>query len=161
MRPGDALAHRLTLTLQRRFSASRNRVFAAFTEPEIMKKWWGPRGFVTTEAAMDPTPGGEARWCMVRQEDGHESRLAARVVSVDRPRRLILEMTDHCDGDTDWQDVPADMITLVTLEFRAVGANETVVTLRQEGFPDAAARDVHQKGWASGLDCLADFLAVA
>ena len=98
---------------------------------------------------------------MVRDADGHASRVAAQVVAVDPPSRLVLQMIDHCDGDPDWQDIPADMTTIVTMEFHALGPNETEVTLRQEGFPDARARDVHEKGWASGFECLAEFLAVA
>ncbi len=161
MKPNDALAERLFLSLQRRFDAPRERVFQAFTDPEVMKQWWGPRGFTTTEADMDAVPGGQARWCMVRDADGHRSRVAAQVVAVDAPSRLVLWMTDHCDGDPDWQDIPADMTTTVTMEFRALGPCATEVTLRQEGFPDVVSRDVHKTGWASGLDCLADLLAAA
>ena len=161
MKQNDALAERLFLVLQRRFAAPRERVFQAFTDPEVIKQWWGPQGFTTTEADMDPVPGGRARWCMVRDADGHASRVAAQVVAVDPPSRLVLQMTDHCDGDPDWQAIPADMTTIVTMEFRALGPNETEVTLRQEGFPDVLARDVHEKGWASGFECLAEFLAAA
>ena len=161
MRTSDALAERLFLVLQRRFDAPRERVFQAFTDPEVIKQWWGPQGFTTTDAEMDPVSGGRARWCMVRDADGHVSRVAAQVVAVEPPCRLVLQMTDHCDGDPDWQDIPADMTTIVTLDFEALGRHKTEVTLRQEGFPDALARDVHKKGWASGLDCLGAFLVPA
>jgi hypothetical protein len=40
------------------FDAPRERVFAAWTEEEQLKRWWGPGRFVTTRADVDLRPGG-------------------------------------------------------------------------------------------------------
>ena len=44
--------------ISRVFNAPRELVFKAFTEPERMKHWWGPKGFTVIEQAMDLRPGG-------------------------------------------------------------------------------------------------------
>src|SRR6266478_9683831 len=40
------------------FDAPRDLVWKAFTDPEHMKRWWGPKGFTVRAAEMDFRPGG-------------------------------------------------------------------------------------------------------
>jgi len=46
------------IVLTRTFDAPRERVFQAFTDPEQVGQWWGPRGFTTTTHEIDVRPGG-------------------------------------------------------------------------------------------------------
>ena len=53
-----------TLNLRRTFAAPREKVFQAFTEAEIMKKWWGPEEFTCPTAEIDLKVGGKYRIAM-------------------------------------------------------------------------------------------------
>jgi uncharacterized protein YndB with AHSA1/START domain len=46
------------LVIKRIFYASREMVWKAWTEPERLKHWWGPKGYTMTVASMDLRPGG-------------------------------------------------------------------------------------------------------
>jgi len=52
------------LVLTRLFDAPRSLVFKAWTEPEHLARWWGPRGFTSTIIANDVRPGGAYRFHM-------------------------------------------------------------------------------------------------
>ncbi len=43
------------------FEAPMADVFSAWTNPEILARWWGPKGFTKTFREFNPTPGGEWR----------------------------------------------------------------------------------------------------
>ena len=46
--------------IERVFDAPRDRVFAAYTDPELIPEWWGPRGTTTVVDEMDVRPGRRA-----------------------------------------------------------------------------------------------------
>ena len=48
------------LTYERIFQAPREAVWRANTDPELIPRWWGPRGTTTRVAEMDVRPGGVA-----------------------------------------------------------------------------------------------------
>ena len=50
------------LVFERTFDAPRDRVWRAFTDPELVPRWWGPHGTTTTVAEMDVRPGGTWRY---------------------------------------------------------------------------------------------------
>jgi uncharacterized protein YndB with AHSA1/START domain len=50
------------LVFERTFDASREQVWKAFTDPEIVPRWWGKRGSTTTVVEMDVRPGGTWRY---------------------------------------------------------------------------------------------------
>ena len=50
------------LVFERTFDAPRERVWKAFTDPEIVPRWWGPHGTTTTVVEMDVRPGGKWRY---------------------------------------------------------------------------------------------------
>ena len=47
------------LVFERTFDAPRDLVWKAFTDPEIVPRWWGPHGTTTTVTEMDVRPGGD------------------------------------------------------------------------------------------------------
>lgn len=53
--PGEREIH-----VERTFDAPRERVFAAYTDPELIPQWWGPYGTTTVVKEFDPRAGG--RW---------------------------------------------------------------------------------------------------
>ncbi len=50
------------LVFERTFDAPREQVWKAFTDPELIPRWWGPKGSTTTVAEMDVRPGGRWRY---------------------------------------------------------------------------------------------------
>ena len=50
------------LVFERTFDAPRERVWKAFTDPEIVPRWWGPHGTTTKVVEMDVRPGGKWRY---------------------------------------------------------------------------------------------------
>lgn len=44
--------------------APREVVFRAFTDPDRLAHWWGPKGFTNTFHQFDPRPGGKWRFVM-------------------------------------------------------------------------------------------------
>ena len=52
------------LTMRRRFDAPRARVFAAWTQPEMLRTWFGPAGTTVPDAQVDLREGGAYRIAM-------------------------------------------------------------------------------------------------
>ncbi len=50
------------LVFERTFDAPREKVWQAFTDPELVPRWWGPHGTTTTVAEMDVRAGGTWRY---------------------------------------------------------------------------------------------------
>lgn len=50
------------LVFQRTFDAPREQVWKAFTDSEIVPRWWGPHGTTTKVVEMDVRPGGAWRY---------------------------------------------------------------------------------------------------
>lgn len=49
----------------------RTQVFRAWTDPAILKEWWGPAGFTNTFHEHDLRPGGTWKFTMHGPEKGH------------------------------------------------------------------------------------------
>jgi uncharacterized protein YndB with AHSA1/START domain len=58
-----------TITTTRAVNASIEKAFRAWTEPEYLAKWWGPRGFTNTFHVYDLRPGG--RWSFIMHGPDH------------------------------------------------------------------------------------------
>ena len=54
----DAATQNADFVISRVFDAPRDLVWKAFTEPERMKEWWGPKGCTVIASKMDLRPGG-------------------------------------------------------------------------------------------------------
>ncbi len=50
------------LVFERTFDATREQVWRAMTDPQIVPRWWGPHGTTTTVVEMDVRPGGAWRY---------------------------------------------------------------------------------------------------
>jgi uncharacterized protein YndB with AHSA1/START domain len=69
--------------------APRERVFAAFTDPSRLARWWGPKGFTNTFQEFDPRPGGTWRYLM-HGPDGVDHANESVFVEV-APGRIVLQ----------------------------------------------------------------------
>src|SRR5438309_11815285 len=71
------------------FEAPRELVWQAFTEPERMQHWWGPKGFTVIASKMDLRPGGIYHYGM-RAPDGSTMRGKFVYREIVRPERMVL-----------------------------------------------------------------------
>ena len=156
---------RTGLAVTRVFAAPRELVFRAWTEPERLKRWWGPKGFTTPFCSIDLRPGGNFLYCM-RSSEGrdHWGRGVYREIVV--PERIVLAMSF---ADADGNVVPATyyglspdwpLETLLTVTFEEE-AGKTRVSLRYEGVPPGTDRDESRQGWSESLERLGEYLAKA
>jgi uncharacterized protein YndB with AHSA1/START domain len=136
-----------TLTVTEVFSAPVDRVFAAWTRPELIQRWFGPGTMTVPELSADVRPGGRYRIVM-QDTDG------ARHVVLGEYREIVPET--HLSFSWRWES--SQVVTEVDLRFRALDGSRTELTLTHDQFPDADARDRHGKGWAGCLLNLRRFL---
>lgn len=71
------------------FNAPPEKVFRAWTDPEILQKWWGPAGFTNTFTEYDLRPGG--KWIFVMHGPGGKGNYANEVVfyKIDKPNIIV------------------------------------------------------------------------
>lgn len=75
---------------ERVLEAPRELVFAAFSNPEHLAKWWGPNGFHNTIHEFDLRPGGKWRFVM-HGPDGIDYHNESAFTEVVRPERIVFE----------------------------------------------------------------------
>jgi len=82
------------IRVERVFNAPRERVYAAFTDPELIPKWWGRHQDMTTVDKMDVREGGEWRFVTKSDDGDHAFRGVFRKLS---PPELV-EQTFEWEG---------------------------------------------------------------
>jgi uncharacterized protein YndB with AHSA1/START domain len=142
------------LVVSRVIDAPRELVFRAWTDPEQVARWWGPKGFVTVEYDMDIRPGG-AYWFVMRSPEGTDQRKRGVYRDIVAPERIAFTFAwEAADGTLGHE-------TLVTVTFDSVGdpgGERTRLTLRQGVFDQVATRDGHVTGWTSCLERFGDYM---
>lgn len=131
------IAHR-TLVLSRTFDAPATLVFAAWSEPKHLVRWWGPKDFTLPHCEQDFRVGGRYRFCM-RAPDGSDHWVRGEYTLIDPPHRLVFTWLRE-EGDDVWCD------TVVALTF-VEEAGRTRMTLNQTTFATSAHCDEHRDGW--------------
>jgi uncharacterized protein YndB with AHSA1/START domain len=137
------------LQLERTFDAPREEVFRAWTEPEVLRRWWAAQpSWESPLAETDVRVGGRYRLSMRDPDSGEEHTVGGEYVEVTPPERLVYTWT--------WEGSDEDSTSagsIVTVEFRDDGDGTTVV-LTHEGITDGQSRDNHAHGWSGCLDNL-------
>ncbi len=136
-----------SLTVKRRFTAPPARVFSAWTDPEKIKRWFGPGAVQCTHAEFDLRVGGRFE-IAATSPDGEKHHVGGTIREVVPNAKLVYTWA--------WQSTPEREL-LVTVLFKPDG-DGTLLTLTHEQFVDAEARDRHQHGWDGALDKLEKFL---
>ena len=86
--------HDREIVTTRVFDAPRERVFRAWTDPDHLAKWWGPKGFTNTFQEFDMKPGGVWRFVM-HGPDGVDYKNKSVFVEVVKPERIVFQ---HVSG---------------------------------------------------------------
>jgi len=142
------------IVMTRIFDAPRQLVFAALTEPELLRRWYGPRGYQLVECEVDLRVGGAWRF-VVRAPDASEMVLRGRYLEIDRPARLV-----NTAANEDCEAVAGSESLLTTVLDERAGRTTLTST---ERFPsrrirDAALNSGMEHGVAQGYDRLAETL---
>jgi uncharacterized protein YndB with AHSA1/START domain len=142
------------IVLSRVIDAPREHVFDAWTDPEQLGSWFGPRGLAIVTHESDIRVGGSWRFDMVGANGArYDNRMT--FLRIDRPRLI------EVDHGPDKEDDPRKFRMLVTFDEQTDG--KTVLTLRQM-HPTRAAREAGigfgavEFGYQT-LDKLADHMA--
>lgn len=80
----------LEVVSTRLFNAPREVVFRAFTNPDILARWWGPAGFTNVFHVFEPWSGGWWRFGM-HGPDGTEYAMENRFLEVVPGERIVLQ----------------------------------------------------------------------
>lgn len=143
-----------TLSITREFKAPIDKVFQAWTDPDILMKWFGPKGVSTESAQIDLTVGGTYQF-ELKLPDGTIAHHRGEYREIDPPRKLVF--TGILDGQGCAGSAGVVAETLVTIELDDVGGS-TRLMLTHEFFPNEASRDSHSMGWNGSFDRLTDVL---
>jgi uncharacterized protein YndB with AHSA1/START domain len=129
-------------TITRVYEAPRELVWRAWTDPEQVARWFGPRGFTTPRSTitMDVRPGGTFEVTMISDDDGKAYPSGGTFLEVEEPERLA------------WRDRDMDLTVTITLTDVGGRTEMTCHVVGETG--GAQAYD----GWSTMFDKLADFL---
>ena len=153
------------LSITRVFDAPRKSVWKAWTEPERMMRWWGPKDFTTPVCKIDLRVGGEYLYDM-RSPDGKDFWGKGVYREIVEPERLV--MTDSF-ADEKGNPVPGSYYgmspgwpaeLLVTVSFEE-DDGKTRMTLKHSGITGISDTDYEnmRQGWMESFDKLAGYLA--
>ena len=137
------------LRLERILVAPRAVVYGALTDPEVLGKWWGPRGFTAPRVELDPQVGGNYRIAM-QPPDGELFHLSGEFREVEPLARLAYTFR--------WDPPhPDDRETVVILSLEDRG-EETEVRLTQGEFATEERYALHKAGWTESFERLEQVL---
>ena len=133
----------ITLTLERDYKATPERVFEAWTTPEKLARWFCPTDdYVCTVHELDARAGGHYRFEM-KHKGGNVHIAYGTYEVVSRPDRIVFTFA--------WENNPAagESRVNVTLEARGDG---TRMHFFQENIPSADIRDRNLNGWTGSFE---------
>jgi uncharacterized protein YndB with AHSA1/START domain len=142
------------LHLKRFFAAPREQVFAAWTKPEILAQWWGPKGYTNPVCEADARPGGAIRIHM-QAPDGTVYPMTGRFVEFYPPYRFHFTASPlDKDGNAVFENWNSVFFTEVE------GGTEVTLDVHVTNPKPGAEQYLKgmDAGWNSSLDRLGDLL---
>lgn len=139
------------VTIERTFAAPRGDVFKAFTDPEQLKQWYGPKYFTTPVVEIDLRPGGKVRLDM-QGPDGSMYPGGGEIHEVVEPEKLVMTTTA-------FEDEHGEPMLAVhnTFTFEEVdgGTKLTLHAVVTKATPEMAqALSGMEQGWSESFDKL-------
>lgn len=113
------------IVLVRVLNHPREKVFAAWMDPEALAQWYGPSGLSIENHDADIREGGHWRFDMVGSFEGKEQRFAnlMRFIEIVPNERIVADYGTPDEDDPDR--------FRVTVTFDSQGDGKTVLTMRQ------------------------------
>ncbi|MHA3703077.1 SRPBCC family protein [Jatrophihabitans sp. YIM 134969] len=142
------------LTFTRTYAAPRQLVWDAWTDPDQMAQWWGPRGLTTPRESivLDLRPGGRMAFDMVDDATGNRYPNSGTIREVDPPARIVWDDDGFPDGSGKGT---------ATVTFTEVDASTTTLHLHLVADFSETVRAGAEQGWGSQLDKLTEMLAAS
>jgi len=156
------------IKIERIFNTPREKVWKAWTDPELVKKWWGPEGFSAPYAKIDLREGGVYTFAMHGPEgsewdrDMYSSGVYKEIVEYEK-----IVSTDYFsdkDGNLikpsdEGQDANFPSEMTVTITFEDLQDGKTRLTIHypkpeSEEHLQAMIKSGMKEGWSSSLDKL-------
>jgi uncharacterized protein YndB with AHSA1/START domain len=139
------------IVLTRVFDAPRQMVFDAFTKPELLKRWFGPRGWSLVVCETDFRVGGSWRF-VLRGPDGTEMGMRGVYREIVPPERTV-----HTES---FDDFPGEsIVTAVWAEDRGKTTLTATIRYPSQEVRDAVINSGMEHGAAESYDKLAEVLA--
>jgi uncharacterized protein YndB with AHSA1/START domain len=138
-----------SLRIERSYPVPPQQVWRAWTDPEAIKRWWGPGSEARVSLAqLDVRAGGRFR-IVFGGPEGRDHECAGVYREVVPNRKLAFTWT--------WPNSTPERVSLVTILFKPA-AGGTDLEFLHEQFFDEAARDGHKRGWSESFAKLEQFL---
>lgn len=137
--------------MTRTFHAPRELVFDAFSKPELLKQWFGPRGWSLSVCEVDIRVGGGFRF-MLSGPDGTQMGMRGVYREIVRPERSVhIESFDDYPGES--------QVTAVFEERDGVTYFTATVKYPSQEIRDLVIQSGMEHGAAESYDKLAELLA--
>jgi uncharacterized protein YndB with AHSA1/START domain len=138
------------ITLTRTIDANISDVFAAWTDPALIEQWQAD------EAELDAFEGGEYRFTTFGDdEDPEDHTVSGEILQFIEDEKLVMSWV-HKDDEDDSDD----LIFVLEIAFKAIGEDQTRVTITERGLAhaDAESRIFSIEAWSAALEHLAEVM---
>jgi uncharacterized protein YndB with AHSA1/START domain len=147
----DKVREKPFLALNRSYPVAPEKVWRAWTDPEALKRWWGPGGSDPVSLAqLDVRVGGRFR-IVFGGAQGKDHEVQGVYKEVVPNRKLVFTWT--------WPNSTPERESLVTIVFKKAAAGEgTELEFLHAQLFDEIVRDNHKRGWSESFAKLDQFL---
>ena len=144
------------LVLTRLIDAPRDKLYRAWSEPELLKQWFAPAPFTTPHAELDVRPGGSS-YIVMKSPDGQEMSNRGMYLEVVKNEKLVF--TDAFSRM--WEPAGKPFMTVILTFENEGGKTRYTARVRHWSVED---RQTHEKmgfhqGWGQCADQLAALAA--
>lgn len=150
------------LVITRMFDAPRELVWKAWTQCDLLKRWWGPKNFTAPYCKIDLRVGGKYLYCM-RSPEGQDYWSTGVYREIAAPEKLVctdsfadekgnVVPASHYGMTGEW---PLELQVTITFEEQS---GKTKMTLRHAGLPAGEMAEMTGAGWNESFDKLAESL---
>jgi uncharacterized protein YndB with AHSA1/START domain len=134
-----------TVKLHRVLTATPDKLFRAFSDPDAYASWLPPYGFVCRVHQMDFKLNGSYKMSFINFTTGNGHSFGGEFVEIKQDE--FIKYTDRFDDP----NLPGEMTT--TVRFTKVSCG-TELHIVQEGIPEAIPAEMCYLGWQESLDKL-------
>ncbi len=140
--------------ITRVYDAPARLLFEAYSKPEHIKRWFGPKGWPVTLCEMDFRTGGRFRFAMTGPSGKQNTPFGGEYLEIVPNKKIVYDNGFETKG-------AGRMVVSVT--FDETGGGKTTLTIHTL-FQSIAMRNSHvsrgfEQGTNSGLDQLGDLVA--
>ena len=140
----------IKLVINKQINAPVEKVFQAWTNPDMIKQWFGPSPEMTAhKAEVDLNVGGEYLIHIKSPEDNSNHNVGGQYEQIIPNKKLVFNWK--------WED--GQERTQVTVDFHDEENNKTLITLTHRGFSEQEFADKHNLGWSGCLANLSNHYA--